>query len=176
MTLDLISRLGAVKFGNVSNDPGSDLSIFETRIDFSLPETLRNILLFFGSAIVFEKRVKFKPNQRTMLEGEDVHHGLGLLFGVAQDRNGLREKNIAFQEQLLSGLVAFGESNGGNLVCLEKTTGRVVFWHHEAVSDDKSVFEISTNLDDFLKSLTNDTTPEQSKAQGIVSEKSFLDF
>lgn len=177
MTQDFVSKFGAVTMGNVSTNADFELSTFEAQINFLFPESLRKILVFLGGAIVFEKRVKFKPKQKTMLEGEDGYHGLELLYGVAKDGNGLREKNLVFQEQLPSGLVAFGESAGGNLVCLEKSTERVMYWHHEAEFNEKSVFEISENFDSFLNALVaDDVPPTQRKTQAIIPGKSFLDF
>ncbi|MBC8029830.1 MAG: SMI1/KNR4 family protein [Pyrinomonadaceae bacterium] len=169
-------KFGASAHGKVSIDAELDVVSFERRISYTLPEELRQILVHFGAAVIFQKDVKFKPNERTFLEDSDGYHALEILYGTAQDSNGLENKNATYQDQVPSGLIVLGESPGGNQVCLDKSTGRVIFWHHEAVADEESVFEIANDFGDFINRLQVDNIHPASEPDGIVKEKSFLNF
>lgn len=162
--------------GVVSAHSDADLKAIELDLNFSIPEPLHEILIYFGGAIIFESEVRFKPIQATGLEDIDGCHGLELLYGVSNSTNGFREKNATYIHQLPDGLVGFAESAGGNLVCLEKFTGRVMFWYHEATSIDKSIFEVARNVNDFLNGLSVADSPTEIKSKNIIQGKSFLDF
>lgn len=172
----LKSKFRPIIIGQVSVNPNAELIEVETELNFSIPEPLREILVYFGGALIFEDEVRFKPTQTTGLEDTDGCHGLELLYGIPRNTNGIREKNFNYKFQLPDGLVAFAESAGGNVICIEKLAGRVVFWHHEAISIEKSIFEISQNINDFFNDLSVASGPIERESLNIIPGKSFLDF
>lgn len=170
------STFRPVTIGILSENIDADLKRVELDLNFSIPEPLREVLVYFRGALVFENEVRFRPVQSTGLEDTDGCHGLELVYGVASNENGFREKNAMYKPQLPDGLVAFGESAGGNLICVDRLTGRVIFWHHEATSIDKSTFEIAQNINIFFNSLSVACDPVEIKPEDIIQGKSFLDF
>jgi hypothetical protein len=172
----LKSKFRPITIGDVSARPDLDLAAVEMELDFSIPDPLREILVYFGGAIVFENEVRFRPLQTTGLEDTDGCHGLELLYGVPSNTNGFREKNATYRPQLPDGLVAFAESAGGNLICLERLTVRVIFWHHEATSIEKSTFVIAQSVNDFFDGLSVADGHTEVKSSNIIQGKSFLDF
>lgn len=176
MLENIKSKFCPVTIGIVSENPDADLKAVELDLNFSIPEPLREILIYFRGAIVFENEVRFRPVQTTGLEDTDGCHGLELLYGVSSNTNGFREKNLTYKSQLPDGLVAFAESAGGNLICLERFTGRVIFWHHEATSIEKSTFEIAQNINNFFDGLSVAAGPAEIKSKNIIQGKSFLEF
>lgn len=170
------SKFCPITIGNVSIDPTAELLAVEKELNYSPAEPLREILIYFGGAIIFDNEIRFKPMQATGLEDTDGCHGLELLYGVPRNANGLREKNFIYRLQLPNGLVAFAESAGGNIIGIEKSTGRVFFWHHEATSTEKSTFAIAQNIHDFFDILSVADKSSATKSENIIPGKSFLDF
>lgn len=170
------SEFRPITIGQVSANPTAEILEVERDLNFSIPEPLREILIYFGGAIIFENEVMFRPMQTTGLEDAGGFHGLEVIYGVSKSANGLREKNVTYRLQLPQGLVPFAESAGGNIICIEKLTGRVIFWHHEASSTEKSTFEIARNLNVFFNLLAVGERPSMATLRNIVKGKSFLDF
>jgi SMI1-KNR4 cell-wall len=122
---------------------------------------------------MFQMGAKFKPKQRTFLEDSEGFHSLEILYGAADDDYGLRENNSTYRDQIGLTLVVIGESPGGNQICFEKKTGRILFWHHEAPIDEESIFEIATDFSEFVRKLEPENASAERRTQKIVESKSF---
>jgi hypothetical protein len=170
------SVLGAKAFGKVSNQPQSDLEATERELSVSLPGELREVLVSFGAAVVFEKGAMFKPNQPTSMEDSEGLLSLDVLYGVASGDHGLRKQNATFRDQIGPALVAIGDAGGGDQVCLEKTSGRILFWYHEANTDEESLFEIAPDFVSFMQRLEPESDDSESAYRHIVKSESYLDF
>ncbi len=150
--------------GEISEDPERDLADFEISIGARLPDALRQHLIEFGAAVRFSAGAMFKPRQRTFIEDEAGLHRFEVLFGLAHDRNGIREKNETYADQLPPGYIAIGGSSGGDLICLARSSGKIMYWNHEAESEETSLFEIAPTFIDFVSSLlVDDAIPDRSR-------------
>lgn len=168
------SSFGAETLGVISPRPEVDLANIEGDFGWRLPETLRRILVSYGGAIIFNHEVKFRPLESTGLEDESGCHSLDIVYGVANDVNGIRERNSSFARQVGEGFLAIGESSAGNVICIDMQSARVLFWHHEAASVDESFFSVADNVDDFIGML--EVVDGHNDGDGIKLDESFLDF
>lgn len=162
--------------GSSSDDPMFDIAQLEKELNFSFSGSFREILVNFGGAVIFDNEVRFKPIQETTLEDSSGKHGLEIIYGIAGDQNGIKEKNDTYREQLSDRFIAIGEAAGGNLICLERLSGRVFFWHHEATANEKSLFLVAENMEEFLASLDVSVEADMADETKIVSSESFLNF
>jgi SMI1-KNR4 cell-wall len=176
MTKQFASKFHATVLGDALPNAQTALELTEAKLHFLFPKSFREILIFFGGAVIFNVDVKFTSVQKTFLADTDDCQGLELIYGLFKNRNGLLEKNTTYESQLPAGLLAFGEAAGGNLLCFEKSTKQVMFWHHEALPDAPSVFTVSKNFDDFLNSLSIDIESITRTSDSVIKDKSSLDF
>ncbi|WP_457242435.1 SMI1/KNR4 family protein [Pseudomonas chlororaphis] len=82
-------------------------------------------------------------------------------------------KNKMYSNQINGEFYTFGESGGGDQFCVNKKTGEVYYWYHEAKDDASSLFLIAPSFIDFFEHLVPDNDENDSKDDdnGIVSAK-----
>ena len=114
--------------GSRAIDPEKALASAEKILGITLPSALRAITLRMKGATVFDIDVSFTPSEPIPLQDEIGEIGCELIYGIAEDPNGIQAKFKIYEPQLPDDLVAFGECAGGNLICLDKKTSNVVFW------------------------------------------------
>lgn len=84
--------------------------------------------------------------------------GIGRFLPLNPERYGLLETYLSPPEFFADGIIAFGETGGGDYICFDYRQGRktlnpaVVYWDHEA-SPGKDVSFISGNFEEFIKLL-----------------------
>lgn len=164
----------AETLGAVSTRPVNDLANIESDLGWKLPETLRRILASYGGAIIFNNEVRFRPFESTGFGDESGCHSLDIVYGIASDINGIRERNSSFNRQVGEGFFAIGESSAGNVICIDMHSSRVLFWHHEAPSLEASFFTVADNFDAFMGMLEIVDGDNDSDGDKIV--ESFLNF
>lgn len=145
----------------------------ERALGFALPDTLKTALSKVSGAIAFDATVLFKPMESSGWEDKDGSLDLNVIYGLAEDDWSLTKMNDTYAGRIPANCIAIGESSGGNQICLEADTNKVVFWDHEAATD--GVFLISNSFDEFLESLYlgDDSLGDSS---GIIESESYLDF
>ncbi len=72
------------------------------------------------------------------------------------------------------GFFIFGESSGGDQLCIHKENMKVYCWNHESSENNNEFFEVFANFDNFLSNLEPDNANMAQKE--IDSANSFLDF
>lgn len=175
--MDVLKKLASLR--PIPIEPGrlvsdDDMTLVERTLDIVFPDSLKAALAAYTGGIQFEAEVLFKPLKPSGWEGSEGELDLNVIYGVPDNDRGLISVNEMLAHQLPSNLVAIGESSGGNQVCIERQSGAITFWDHEARPDDESEFPVSDTFDSFVEHLyvgaddPIDTT-------GIRST-SFLDF
>lgn len=155
--------------------PESDLASIEKKLGINLPPALRAIIVRMKGATVFDIDVSFIPREPIPLQDAIGEIGFELIYGVAADTNGIQEKFIVYEQQLPDDLVAFGECAGGNLICLDKKTSNVVFWLHDASSEEQSVFLVADTAEEFFCKL-HPTAGHAPTSEQVIKSESYLDF
>jgi hypothetical protein len=168
-----IEKLGPSPFGAASTNVAEDLAAVQRALSVTLPAELVELLVTTGSALMFDEGARFKPDEPSGIEDDEGFQGFSMIYGLADDEYGLREINETYRDQFPCELVAIGEAPGGNQICLDPESGQVVFWNHEAETDDASLSLIANDLASFLARLEPDNPP-MTDDDGVVSCK--LDF
>lgn len=130
----------------------------------------------YNGRIFFKKGAVFSPLINPPIIDKDI--SIDFLYGNSNGEGGLNHniKNSfnAIQNELF---LSFGECPGGDKVCIEKTTGAVYYFWHDALTDDSRLFHLSDSLEDFIEQLHPEDDEEKvdSKTRGTPSKK-LLDF
>lgn len=169
----LLEKLGPSPFGAASAIVEADLLAVKRALKTELPPELLDLISETGSALMFDEGARFKPDEPSGLEDTEGFQDLLMLYGLADDEHGLRENNETYREQLPPGLLTIGESSGGNQICLDPVSGQILFWHHEAETDEESTSLIANNFPSFLAKLEPDNEPPANEYT-VVSSR--LDF
>jgi hypothetical protein len=148
-----------------------DATLSELGIDFS--KEYKNLLKLYEGSIVFEKGAKYKPDIISPLADQNGFQSLEMLYGLSGEYN-LIKRNKMYRQQIPSNMTVIGEGVGGDQICISKDDGKIYYWHHEAITENRSTFEISSNLDDFIFSLEEDN--DSSHKKRINESESFFDF
>lgn len=172
-----LTRLGARALGKTEPNPTERMAVIKKSLSIEFPRALEAILLALRGAIVFDKGAIFTSDERSPVDDSHGKQGLGVLYGIEDDRNGLLACNEMYADQLPRNLITIGETPGGNQVCLERGSGRILFWHHEALTDDSALFQIALTFDDFIARLE----PQESNGpvappKGVIPSKTWFDF
>ena len=170
----LINRLKARALGSQHTEAIS-ISEFEQKIGVSFPVELLSLLNDIGDAVVFDRGAKFVPLEYSGREDTDGYLSIEVLYGGISGVNGLCDRYSMLKDQIPLGLIAIGEAPGGDQICLEQASLKVIFWKHD-VEAGRSVTEIAKSITSFFESLEPDTESDTSVHREIVEGESFLDF
>jgi SMI1-KNR4 cell-wall len=170
-----LTTLGAKSRPIAPEGAAYTIETVEDRLLISLPSALKEILARYGSGIIFEKGVLFRPITSSGWEGSDGALDVIAIYGLSYDEQGLLKQNSIYESQVPPSCIVFAESSGGNQICLDRDSGHVLFWDHEADGRDDPISLISSSFDSFIAQLYagEDTL---GSLDGIVASKSFLDF
>lgn len=92
-----------------------------------------------------------------------------IIYGISEDSNNIYLANKMYRDQIGKEFYVFGESSGGDQFCIDRQTGEIYYWYHEAKSHDLSMFRIATSLPDFIGQLVPDDDDSSNKSTGIIS-------
>jgi hypothetical protein len=173
---EFIDTFKARSCGAKSLDVSRDLIHTEARLLFQIPDLLRDLLIHFRTAVIFDEQVKFKPNSRSGVEDADGYLSLEILYGPSADTNSIRGRVSTYEGLMPPGIVPIGEAPGGDQICLETRTGRILLWLHEARSEPEVCSEIAESFEQFVAKLQVLRKSEPSPRKEIVEGESFLDF
>lgn len=152
----------------------------EQRIGLSLPQELSHLLTKIGGAVVFDKGARFKPIAMSGRETPNGHRSLNLLYGLTNDEHGLVNNCGIEQDQFPSHLLAIGETPGGDQICLDRYSPKVLLWKHD-FPEGEAITEIAPDFTDFIARLEPDEELQEPEKKsladlGIIEEESHLDF
>lgn len=170
----LIERLGARALKN-SQDAGAAIREFERRMGFQLPAELFLLLAEVEGAVVFDRGAWFVPLVFSGRESGNGRLSLEVLYGGARGPNGLAERYDMLKHELPAGIFSIGEAPGGDQICLEKKSQKVLFWKHD-VSPDKAITEIASDVASFFEALEPELGIGNSSDREVIDKESFLDF
>lgn len=135
---------------------------------FTLQSELASILENFSGGIVFESGAKFKSPLKLPKSDKQGFVDLVILYGTAEDSNNIFLANKMYQSQIGKDFYVFGESSGGDQFCINRQSGEVFYWHHEAKTYDLSMFKIASSISDFIEHLVPDNE-DSGRGSGIIS-------
>ena len=164
-----MADLGAKILNGIANNPRSKFEEMKNELSYSPSPVHKTILLDWPGTIVFGRGAIFKPAESSPVDPESGFQSLEVLYGLADDQNNIIRKNRVFHDQVSdSRYIAIGDAPGGNQICVDRKTGKVLFWYHEAPDEDNSLFEIAQSFEEFFKSLQPD---EDSRGVESISGK-----
>lgn len=163
-----------------SQDQSNQLIKIESHINLKLPKELADILTEAGGPIMFDEGAKFKPSSLSGREDPDGYMDLEILYDLSHRQNSIISRHEMLHTQLPSNLLAIGGVAGGDQICLDRNSPRVIYWKHDA-PDEESISEIAPTFTDFITRLEPDPASSapihQSIADlGILEDESHLDF
>ncbi|PMY59516.1 MULTISPECIES: SMI1/KNR4 family protein [Pseudomonas] len=167
-----------MSYDKILNELGAESMSFETKQPRNglqdgseISEDLKRLLSNFQTAIVFSNGAKFKTPKKMPIGDNNGFVYLDIIYGLAPDSNNIYYKNEMYSSQINRAFYTFGESGGGDQFCVNKKTGEVYYWYHEAKDDASSLFLIAPSFIDFFEHLVPDNDESDSKDDddGIVS-------
>ncbi|MBU3059663.1 SMI1/KNR4 family protein [Pseudomonas indica] len=158
---NIFTLLGAKPLSNRAS-PAREEKSFEIHIE------LDEILAQFDGAIVFENGAKFKSPLALPKSDKQGFVDLVIIYGTAEDSNNIFLVNKMYQDQIGKDFYVFGESSGGDQFCINRQSGEVFYWHHEAKTYDLSMFRIASSIVEFIEHLVPDNS-DSGKSSGIIS-------
>jgi hypothetical protein len=119
---------------------------------FNLPVDYKDFLIRFPQTSVFDKEVCFygKLASPSSDHGEEL---LEVLFADCDDvNNNLFSLNVTYSVQIPRNLFVIGEVTGGNLICLDSSSGNAVkLWDKSVKGNiEDCLFDITDNFQDFI--------------------------
>ena len=162
--------------GGISTSPREDIDRVERGLSLKLPLALTDLLMKIKGAVIFDKDLAFTSTEANPWQDKHGRNEIALFYGIAPDVNGLLEKNSTYHEQTPVESIVIGECPGGNLLCLDRGTGHVQFFDHEAPGDTEGIFMVAKNFDDFLEKIEVVADTPDEIGQKIVQGDSYLDF
>ena len=154
MALDPIwKNLSAQPFGPVCAVDDLRIRRLEKRLGFRLPSQLRDAFKAFGAAIAFDADVTFVPLELSGMEDEG-ELSIDMFYGPCPGEHGIEEANQMYRgEQVPPGFAVLGSSAFGDQLCIEVSSGRIFFWHHEAEREDRMLFLAAQSFEELLSAL-----------------------
>ncbi len=156
----LRDKLGLKVFGDASKSPSNDLLRIHESLSIKFPKELDDMLLEYKGAVEFKRGMQFKTNGKCSLADADGYIGISLFYGLNDNDFGILNVNRMYDDQIPDFLVIIAESDGGNQVGIEKTTGKILFWNHEGTPGVDELFNIAPSFVDFLEKLEIDPDDE----------------
>lgn len=180
---ELFDKLGATTYSSSKAENHHSLLSAEKELGIKFPKLLSKLFEKYNDAISFENGAIFKPRQLSGLEGKDGFLSLDFIYGLGANENlGLIENNSSLSKHdfFPDSLITIGDAGGGNQICFDKKTSKIVFWKHDVGSDpSNSVSEIARNFTNFLNLLKPDTIDGNEKTLqelGVIVDKVVLGF
>jgi hypothetical protein len=188
MDIDKFNELSAKVASKPIDNPSSQIEKLEIRLEMRLPEAYRNFLLAFCAPVIFQKRICFKPKQRSPWTCKDGTQNLISFYGLGNcDGNLIKEIGI-YEKRMPECVIPIGDLPGGNQLCLSlspPSEGCIFVWDHENEMDKKfrchrsfqNMYLAADSFDDFIKGLypmKDDVLPNELKDIGVKRIK--LDF
>ena len=182
---NLMEGLGARPYEFATKYPANfyEIEDIQTKLRLSLPEKLIWIMKKYRAAISFESGAVFKPEHFSGREGKNGYMSIGLLYGIRRENStGIIEVNASLERHdfFPSGIIAIGDSIGGDQICISLDTQEIYYWKHDVGSDRReSLSVIANSFDDFLERLEVEKSELQHKSLaelGVIKDKSYLDF
>lgn len=156
----MISKLGFKNFSDTTKTPKEDLLNIHKSLSVEFPSELNELLLKFKGAIGFERGLKFRTDGECNLSDSKGLIGISLFYGINDDDFGILNVNKMYEDQIPESVIIIGDSNGGNQICIEKSTGKIQFWNHEGTPNIDDLFDIAPSFLAFLKKLEIDEGDE----------------
>ncbi|MGE1155801.1 SMI1/KNR4 family protein [Pseudomonas kitaguniensis] len=101
---------------------------------------------------------------------EDRYVDLDIIYGLNRDSNNIFLKNSVYKDRIGEDFYTFGESASGDQYCIERESGKIYYWHHEAKHESEIKFLIAPNLIEFITHLIADEEkPLIDKTKKIIS-------
>ena len=164
-------NLSAQPFGPVCAVDDLQIRRLEKGLGFRLPSQLRDAFKAFGAAIAFDADVTFVPLELSGMEDDEGELSVDMFYGPCPGEHGIEDANRIYRgEQVPSGFAVLAPSNFGDQICIEVSSGRIFFWHHEAERDDQILFLAAQSFDALLAALR--VKPEVDvDLSGVIWEK-----
>lgn len=175
MAIDLHALAPRV-LGAPAPNPTAALAETERALDLALPGALRDLLSAYGGALLFDNGARFRPDHPSGREGRDGCLSLVSLYGPGDDDNGLRAMNRNYERQVPPMMAVIGDAPGGDQVCLERSSGQIYLWLHDAEDDEASLSPVAPGFEEFVSRLHPEETSPAPSGLKIVEGESFLDF
>lgn len=149
--LEKLSELQARRFDVEASKEMSTVADVERALEAQLPDGLKAALSHYCYAIDFDVTVSFRPIEPSGWERQDGAIDFNMIYGLAHDDWAILKMNETFAAQIPASCIVIGACSGGNQICLEKESGRILFWDHE--SSGAGVSLAANSFDDFMDSL-----------------------
>lgn len=159
--------------------PGEQVSVKQPiNLNDALPKKYLRLLKKYNGGVFFENGAKYA------ISNNIPNISLGyidviFLYGLSDDDNGLLYRINMYASNIPSEYYPLGESSGGDQICINKKTGEIYFWWHEAPTDPESLYFLSKNIESFIDGLT----PIEGGEEGpdniidkVDTSKTWLDF
>jgi len=171
-------ELGAEVLDGIADNPRFKLDDIKNKLSYLPSPTHETILLGWPGTIVFNQGAIFKPKENSPVDPESGFQRLESLYGLADDKGNILRKNKMLHDQIPDRYIAIGDAPGGNEICVDRETRKIVFWYHEASDENESLFEIANSFDEFFNSLRpdNDSQSVESITGKIDESNSWLDI
>lgn len=129
-----------------------------------IDELLLDLVTDLGGAVVFTRGAQLATPAGT--------YSLDIIYGLSADGHNIVHRNDMYCGRIPDNTYTFGESPTGDQFCIDKATGAVHYWAHDAADGDPGSVLISSSLEDFLNRLKAEETSDGEaleKSKKIVS-------
>ena len=168
-------NLSAQPFGPTCAVDDLRIRRLEKQLGFALPSQLRDAFKAFGAAIEFDGDVTFVPLEASGVEDERGELALDMFYGPCPGEHSLESANRMYRgEQVPSNFAVLASSNSGDQLCIEVSSGRIFFWHHEAEHEDEMLFLAAQSFEELLKALR--VRREADVDSGVIWDKCVFDL
>ncbi|MFK3774211.1 SMI1/KNR4 family protein [Pseudomonas sp. NPDC089406] len=134
----------------------------------ALCSDLLEILRLFNSSVEFEQGANY-------ISAGNEEYALETLYGLADDKYNLYDRNAALRDRLPKGYYTFGDSGEGDHFCICESSGGVFFWAHDAGANPLTF--LCGGFSEFLLALTPDEDPSDTDLKKLKSIVKFeIDF
>jgi len=170
-----LEKIGAKAFKKLKNNKVPDLIEIEKKLNMEFSNTHKRILSDYKSSIIFTNDIRYKPNIQTPMTTSDGYQSLYILYGIIDESKSLLKKNKQYKNILPKFLITIGETLSEDQICLDIKNGRILYWYHEAFSEDNQVFEIANSFEEFILKLEEDNEDIDIEDY-IIDSESYIDF
>jgi hypothetical protein len=147
---------------------GGEISDIEYVLNGKLPAGYREILEGFPFGAMFLKKLQFPAIEPTPWAARTTKRDtFDFFLGLKQHDRSVMESIDTYKDRIPDKFLPFGESSGGNLLCLslrEDSYGAIYFWDHEGEVDTKgnrtpefsNAYLVANTFEDFVRSIVAD--------------------
>ncbi|OCX20509.1 SMI1/KNR4 family protein [Pseudomonas graminis] len=129
-----------------------------------IEDLLLDLTSDLGGAVVFTRGAQCVSQTGT--------YDLDIIYGLSPDGYNIFHRNNMYSRRIPNNTYTFGESPTGDQFCIDKATGAVHYWVHDAANEDRGYVLISSSLEDFLNRLAPDGASDSEaleKSKKIIS-------